>query len=77
MADHNQFGSATPPQSPDAQHCSQFEAMLADVLDGTLSAADQAVFDLHVAGCPSCTATLADARITPLRPARTAGALRL
>ncbi len=36
--------------------------MLADVLDGTLSAADQAVFDLHVAGCPSCTAMLADAR---------------
>src|SRR5215469_3215235 len=36
--------------------------MLADVLDGTLSAADQATFDLHVAGCPSCTAMLADAR---------------
>lgn len=36
--------------------------MLADVLDGTLSAADQATFDLHVAGCPECTAMLADAR---------------
>jgi Putative zinc-finger len=36
--------------------------MLADVLDGTLSPADQATFDLHVAGCPSCTAMLADAR---------------
>ena len=62
MADFNQFGSATPQQSPGAQHCAQCEAMLADVLDGTLSAADQATFDLHVAGCPSCTAMLADAR---------------
>ena len=36
--------------------------MLADVIDGVLSPADQAIFDLHVAGCPSCTAMLADAR---------------
>ncbi len=36
--------------------------MLADVIDGVLSPADQATFDLHVAGCPSCTAMLADAR---------------
>lgn len=62
MADFNQFGSATPPQSPNAQHCAQCEAMLADVIDGVLSPADQATFDLHVAGCPSCTAMLADAR---------------
>ena len=62
MADFNQFGSAKPPQSANAQHCAQCEAMLADVLDGALSAADQAIFDLHVAGCPDCTAMLADAR---------------
>jgi len=49
--------------------------MLVDVLDGTLSTVDQATFDLHVAGCPSCTAMLADARrgaawLTMLKPHR-------
>ena len=62
MADLNQFGSAKPPQSADAQHCAQCEAMLTDALDGTLSAADQAAFDLHLIGCPSCTTMLADAQ---------------
>jgi hypothetical protein len=36
--------------------------MLSDALDGTLSAADRATFDLHLAGCPSCTAMFADAQ---------------
>src|SRR5260370_8124889 len=36
--------------------------MLSDALDGTLSAADQATFDLHLAGCPSCATMLADAQ---------------
>ena len=36
--------------------------MLADVLDGALSPADRATFDLHIAGCPSCSGMLADAR---------------
>ena len=36
--------------------------MLSDALDGTLSAADQATFDLHMIGCPSCSAMLADAQ---------------
>lgn len=62
MAEHNQFGSATPPQTGDAHHCAQCEAMLADALDGTLSKADQAAFDLHMAGCTSCASMLADAR---------------
>jgi Putative zinc-finger len=62
VADLNQFGSGTPHQGPDAQHCAQCEAMLADVIDGTLSAADQATFDLHAAGCPDCTTLLAEAR---------------
>ncbi len=75
MADFNQFGSAKPPQSANAQHCAQCEVMLADLLDGTLSSADQATFDLHVAGCPDCTAMLADARrgaawLEMLRPHR-------
>src|SRR5260370_35902921 len=36
--------------------------MLSDALDGTLSAADQATFDLHLVGCPSCATMLADAQ---------------
>ena len=62
MADFNQFGSATPPQSGDAHHCAQCEAMLAVALDGTLSAADQATFDLHMAACASCAGMLNDAQ---------------
>ncbi len=65
MADFNQFGSAKPGNlgGPDStQHCAQCEAMLSDALDGTLSATDQATFDLHLAGCPSCASMLADAQ---------------
>ena len=62
MADINQFGSAKSPQSKDTQHCAQCEAMLADALDGTLSAADQAAFDLHMIDCESCGSMLADAQ---------------
>ena len=62
MADLNQFGSAQPPQSTEAQHCAQCEAMLADVLDGALSASEQAAFDLHVSTCTSCSTMLADAQ---------------
>jgi anti-sigma factor RsiW len=36
--------------------------MLSDALDGTLSAADQATFDLHMVGCPNCATMLADAQ---------------
>jgi hypothetical protein len=36
--------------------------MLADALDGTLSPADQALFDLHTAHCGPCAQLLADAR---------------
>ena len=62
MADYNQFGSANPGKSGDPQHCAQCEAMLADALDGTLSPADQAVFDLHMIGCPACAQMLEDAQ---------------
>ncbi len=62
MADFNQFGSAKPGLPGDPQHCAQCEAMLADALDGTLSDADQAMFDLHMAGCSACAAMLADAQ---------------
>lgn len=36
--------------------------MLADALDDTLSAADKATFDLHMAACASCAGMLNDAR---------------
>jgi hypothetical protein len=36
--------------------------MLADALDGALSAADQAIFDSHMAHCGPCSQMLADAR---------------
>jgi hypothetical protein len=62
VADFNQFGSVKPGAPGDPQHCAQCEAMLADALDGTLSAADQATFDTHMIGCPSCSALLADAQ---------------
>jgi hypothetical protein len=62
VADFNQFGSTKPGIPGDPQHCAQCEAMLTDALDGTLSAADQATFDLHMVGCASCATMLADAR---------------
>ncbi len=72
MADNTQFGSPNPKSrssqfgdkiSPgDTTHCAQCEAMLADALDGTLSAADQALFDAHMAHCSPCAQMLADAR---------------
>jgi hypothetical protein len=36
--------------------------MLADALDGTLSPSEQAMFDLHMATCSTCSAMLADAQ---------------
>jgi hypothetical protein len=60
VADFSKFGSAGGPAN--SSHCAQCEAMLSDALDGTLSTADQATFDLHMIGCPSCAAMLADAQ---------------
>jgi hypothetical protein len=62
VPDFNQFGSTKPGSSGDPQHCAQCEAMLADALDGMLSSADRATFDLHLVGCPSCAAMVADAQ---------------
>jgi hypothetical protein len=62
VADFNQFGSAKPGLTGDPQHCAQCEAMLTDALDGTLSADDQATFDLHMVGCATCAEMLADAQ---------------
>lgn len=62
MADFNQFGSVRPSQSADAKQCAQFEALLADAVDGTLTQEEQAAFDLHLVGCAACSEMLADAK---------------
>jgi Putative zinc-finger len=69
VADKKQFGSPqqfghkpSGNQPGDPTHCAQCEQMLADALDGTLSAADQALFDVHMAHCGPCSQMLADAR---------------
>ena len=56
-----QFGDTTSGQA-DNTHCAQCEAMLADALDGTLTAADQAMFDTHMLTCGPCSQLLADAK---------------
>ncbi len=62
MAEFNQFGSMRPTQSVDAKQCAQFESMLADAVDGTLTAEEQAAFDLHLVGCAVCSEMLASAK---------------
>ncbi len=62
MAKFDQFGSLAPGQSGSPRDCLRYEAMLADVLDGTLSAEDQAAFDRHRETCDSCSEMLKDAQ---------------
>lgn len=62
MAEFNQFGSIRPSQTADAKECASFEAMLAEAVDGGLTAEEQAAFDLHLLGCASCREMLADAK---------------
>jgi hypothetical protein len=49
----------------DSQHeiqCSQFEALLADALDGVLSGESRTAFDAHAGSCAICGPMLAEAR---------------
>ena len=59
--DRSQFGFIRG-KSGNPRHCTDCEAMLTDALDGTLSDADQAAFDLHLIGCAACSSMLADAQ---------------
>ena len=43
-------------------NCAACEEMIADALDGILSAADQAFFDLHLTGCVSCMEAYSQAK---------------
>ena len=61
MAEINQFGSVKPVRSGEGTSCAECEAMLPDVMDGTLDAKQKAAFDLHVATCSECSQMLADA----------------
>jgi hypothetical protein len=54
---YSQFGSTR--NKAQCDHC---EILLADALDHTLSPADQAIFDLHLATCSDCTRMYMDAR---------------
>jgi hypothetical protein len=71
VADERQFGSpkilqfgdkAACNQAGDAVHCAQCETMLADALDGALTADQLERFDAHVTECVLCSQMLADAR---------------
>jgi hypothetical protein len=62
VAEINQFGSAQPFGSGPGPGCAHCEAMLADAIDGTLSATDQAIFDRHIASCDVCSEMFADAQ---------------
>ena len=42
--------------------CAVCEAMLPEAVDGTLSAEEQRVFDVHVASCTHCAQELAEAQ---------------
>ena len=62
MAKFDQFGSAAPGQGGSTRDCLRYEAMLADVMDGTLSAEDQTAFDRHRETCDHCSEMLHDAQ---------------
>jgi anti-sigma factor RsiW len=44
--------------------CREVVELMTGYLEGTLSAADRARFDEHIAGCDGCTAYLAQLRAT-------------
>lgn len=56
MAEQNKFG-----QKPDGLRCEEWEALLADALDGLLPAADAAAFKAHSGTCAGCADLLAHA----------------
>ena len=58
----SQFGSQTSRAAVDAKACAQFEAMLADAVDGLLTPEEQATFDEHARSCADCGVQLAEAQ---------------
>jgi hypothetical protein len=64
VAEQNKFGLTPDPANPGkgALRCEEWEALLADALDGVLPAAQTASFEAHSAGCLGCADLLAHAR---------------
>ena len=58
----NQFGSEMPRSGADGKACAQFEATLADAVDGLLTPEEQATFDEHARSCAACSVQLAEAQ---------------
>ncbi len=50
------------PKSQNGMQCIEFEALLADALDGTLDPQRLSAFQAHAAGCADCGPLLADSR---------------
>jgi hypothetical protein len=48
--------------NPNSPACGQWEALLADALDGLLKPADEAAFAAHRSVCPACSALFEEAR---------------
>jgi hypothetical protein len=48
--------------NPNSPACEQWEALLADALDGLLKPENEAAFAAHVAVCPACSALFEEAR---------------
>jgi hypothetical protein len=61
MADKTQFGGQQR-GSTEGLTCANCERLLMDALDGTLTAEEQAAFDLHLIHCSACASRMADAR---------------
>jgi hypothetical protein len=63
VADQNKFGNLPPQGSgPGALRCEEWEALLADALDGLLPARDAVAFEAHGAACEGCADLLAHAK---------------
>ena len=61
MADHNKFGNI-PNAGPGGLRCDDWEALLADALDGRLPAAQTEAFHAHSAACAGCADLLDHAK---------------
>ena len=61
MADHNKFGNI-PNADPGGLRCDDWEALLADALDGRLPAAQTESFQAHCAVCLACADLLEHAK---------------
>ncbi|MFT4113696.1 zf-HC2 domain-containing protein [Silvibacterium sp.] len=69
MSERNPFDPHSKPAGSNSGHgmrrdlsCEEWEALLADALDGTLPAGEDRVFDEHAAACATCGLLLSQAR---------------